>query len=432
MANKLRVFISSTMEDLQNERAAVVRRLQRMGLEPVHAETITPTGGSSWEVIAQRMKECHICLLILGERYGWSPSTGYGAGQGKSVTHLEFDHAISLGIPVLPFMKHFAQKPKRDKRRDDLRKQVSDWDGGHFRQEFSLAEDLAEKVEQALVSMLTDSLRKDLLRKRDEFIQARAGALPLQRPVQPAELSNDKWVLVAGAGMSIAAGYPTAPVLMTAMVQKLWPGGVAQSYGGRYSFSELAEFYEARLGRASLLGLVKALLDMPQNIAPTPAHLDAVRKFKTIVTTNFDGLFELACIMQRIPHQVITPSNESLTVNPNYVSIHKLSGTIEVPESLLLTLSDLDRAVANPTLFGSVRSQLLTRRVVVVGHSLRDEHMQKLLIDRPNAGEGLYVNPYYDHLDEIVLKKFNLKAVKQTADDFLREFQVDSQPDDKA
>jgi len=419
---KLRIFVSSTMEDLQNERWAVVQRLEAMGFEAVNAETISPNGGTSWDVIAQRMRECHVFLLILGERYGWAPKTGYGAGGQKSVTHLEFDYAKTLGLPVLPFLKSLAYKTNRDDRRDALWNLVSDWDGGNFRQEFHLAHDLADGVAKAIVGLLTDIMLSQRVHERDQLMTPQTANAPASPVAHPAS-SNDKWVLVAGAGLSIAAGYPTAPVLMSAMGQKLWPDVDSQALVNKHSFSALATFYERRLGRDSLVEIVRQLVITPQKIAPTSAHLNAVRKFKTIVTTNFDTLFEIACMEQNIPHHVVTPSTEQISAQPNSVAIHKLSGTIADSTSLLLTSKDLDRAVSNDLLFGAVGTLLESRGVVVVGHSLRDEHVQKLLRSRSDQRDGLYINPFLDPVDAITLEEFRLKGIKETADSFLSRFQ---------
>ena len=45
MASKLRIFISSTMKDLANERDEVTRRLRSLNFEPVNAESMLLTGG---------------------------------------------------------------------------------------------------------------------------------------------------------------------------------------------------------------------------------------------------------------------------------------------------------------------------------------------------------------------------------------------------
>ncbi|SDC54150.1 SIR2-like domain-containing protein [Cupriavidus sp. YR651] len=422
MSTKVRAFISSTMEDLQNERRAVVKSLKGLGIDPVFAEEFSPTGESSWEVIREKMEQCHVCVLILGTSYGWNPTSGYGAGQKKSVTHLEFDYARELGIPVIAFMKKLSYGTKPDEQRDNFRKEVSDWHNGLFRTEFEWADDLAEKASSAFVSLWTNSFLKEHVRSRDSKITP-VPAIP--RPSQEGARTNtqdSEWVLVAGAGLSIIAGYPTAYVLTTALARFLWPSMEDTSDLYRYNFSEVASLLEARLGRAKLLDVVEQTMNPPQHVRPTVAHQQAVLKFKAIVTTNFDTLFELACIEKNVPYEVITPDSEAPATNDGRLRIYKMNGSITDLKSLCLTTADL-RAIENRPVFQSLRALLSTSRVAVVGHSLRDGNMAELMEDRNRNGDrSVYVSPAQVEVDDITLARFNLIGVRQNADDFLESF----------
>jgi hypothetical protein len=59
MPGKLRIFISSTMEDLENERAMIVQRLNSMNFEPVNAEGLLPNGATSWDRISEELDSWH-------------------------------------------------------------------------------------------------------------------------------------------------------------------------------------------------------------------------------------------------------------------------------------------------------------------------------------------------------------------------------------
>ncbi|WP_227136522.1 DUF4062 domain-containing protein [Kosakonia radicincitans] len=423
MANKLRVFISSTMKDLRNERQQVVDRLNFLGFEPVNAEEFSPNGQTSWEVIEPKIRDCHLFVLLLGDSYGWEPKSGYGGGEGKSVTHLEYDAARALNIPVLPFIKKLEYGSKEDKLRDAFREAVAAWDTGHFRAEFELAKDLADKVAKALVDFCTQTALKELLRLRD------AQLTPPPAAVQSAESlpvhDNDKWVLLGGAGLSISAGYPTANLIISSLAAQLWPDVAASDIYTRYSFDEVAEYYESQRGREALLQDVKALLDTPQKVWPTGAHFEAVKKFKTILTTNYDPLFEIACMTNSIPYVVITPSDPKLP-EKGKVSIIKLSGTLSELESLRLTAKDLQDVMANEAFFTVIKQSLAGRKVAVVGHALRDAHVLKALTESGVSGPGVYVSPNPGPAADIILQRFNLQAKPQKADAFLASFDPDS------
>jgi hypothetical protein len=73
MATKLRVFVSSTMKDLANERHAVTHEIERFNFEPVNTEAWSPDGSKSWETIEKELLSSHLVVLLLGERYGHIP-----------------------------------------------------------------------------------------------------------------------------------------------------------------------------------------------------------------------------------------------------------------------------------------------------------------------------------------------------------------------
>jgi len=105
MGRKLRIFVSSTMKDMRNERFAVLERLMSFNFEAVNAEGWKPDGTKSWARIQSEIESSDIFVLILGSSYGWIPKTGPKGGLGLSVTHLELKQAQVLDIPVLPFLK---------------------------------------------------------------------------------------------------------------------------------------------------------------------------------------------------------------------------------------------------------------------------------------------------------------------------------------
>lgn len=151
------VFVSSTMDDLRNERRAVRNGLLEFNFEPVNAENLAPNGAVWWTRIGVELEECDVIILFLGDTCGWVPTSGPQAGSGKSVTHLEFERARELGLPVLGFIPRYFSAPtaKERRRREDFRRLIENWDTGVFRSEFDLADDLAEEPGRAMIELLS-------------------------------------------------------------------------------------------------------------------------------------------------------------------------------------------------------------------------------------------------------------------------------------
>jgi hypothetical protein len=416
----LRVFISSTMTDLANERREVVDRLRGLGLTPVNAEDMLPDGRGSWPKLKSEIETSHLLMLLLGERYGWIPDTGPGSADGLSITHMEFNHARDLGVPVLPFSKKLQGSSKRTKevkKRDAFRAEVAAWHGGLFRGEFDLAHDLADKVVRAVVAYLAEPVLKARIKVRDGQITPSPPAQP-PTGLRPPTIDPDGPVLVAGAGMSVGAGFPTALALSEVLLNKLgFPGA-----GDRHRFSEIAAAFEATLGRAALVQEVRNVLQTSFAVPPTGAHRSSVRKFSIIITTNYDTLFEQACQTERVPHQVLTARDTPASFDQQ-VTIVKIDGSIDSPDTLVLSDADGVSARSNHPFWNAIHDATRGRPLVVIGHSIRDANTRRFLEERDKSKPGIYVTLAQDPLTDVMLRRFGLTCVEADADTFMRDFE---------
>jgi hypothetical protein len=105
---KLQVFVSSTYEDLREERQAAVEAILSAGHIPAGMELFAAGDESQMTVIERWIDESDIFLLILGGRYG-----SIEKRSGKSYTHLEFEYALSKGKPL--FSVVISEKAQKNK-----------------------------------------------------------------------------------------------------------------------------------------------------------------------------------------------------------------------------------------------------------------------------------------------------------------------------
>jgi hypothetical protein len=89
------VFISSTFEDLKDERRAVQDTVISAGDFPVQMEYFPATDEAAFDLIKSLLDKCDYYILIIGGRYGSLDS------DGLSYTHKEFRYAVSKNIPVI-------------------------------------------------------------------------------------------------------------------------------------------------------------------------------------------------------------------------------------------------------------------------------------------------------------------------------------------
>lgn len=105
---KYQVFVSSTFEDLQDERRAVMQQILNMGHIPTGMELFQASDQAQWDYIKQRISASDYFFVILGERYG-----SIEPESGKSYTLKEYEYAVDSKIPVVAFLLSKDARAKR-------------------------------------------------------------------------------------------------------------------------------------------------------------------------------------------------------------------------------------------------------------------------------------------------------------------------------
>lgn len=95
---KYQVFISSTYTDLIEECKKVQEILLMADCIPAGMEAFVAANDAQFEVIKKVIDLCDYYVLIIGKRYGSINET-----TGISYTEMEYNYAVSKGIPILVF-----------------------------------------------------------------------------------------------------------------------------------------------------------------------------------------------------------------------------------------------------------------------------------------------------------------------------------------
>ena len=98
MEKKYQVFVSSTYRDLTTERQEVIQALLELDCIPVGMELFPAADDDQWTLIKRLVDDCDYYILIIGGRYGSLNKNGI------SYTQMEYEYALSKGIPVISFL----------------------------------------------------------------------------------------------------------------------------------------------------------------------------------------------------------------------------------------------------------------------------------------------------------------------------------------
>lgn len=95
---KYQVFISSTYDDLKEDRASIINILLEADCIPAGMEAFSATDDEQFNVIKRVIDLCDYYILIIGNRYG-----SINEETGNSYTQMEYEYAREKKIPVLVF-----------------------------------------------------------------------------------------------------------------------------------------------------------------------------------------------------------------------------------------------------------------------------------------------------------------------------------------
>ena len=105
----MKVFVSSTYEDLKSYRAAVRRAIERLGHQPIMMEDFVSSSKPPKKECLDRVRDADILVGIYANRYGFIPR-----GDNNSITEQEYRFAKDRGKDVFCFLSADWQSNQPD------------------------------------------------------------------------------------------------------------------------------------------------------------------------------------------------------------------------------------------------------------------------------------------------------------------------------
>lgn len=165
-----RVYISSTYEDLREYRLEVLNTLRRMQQEVIAMEEYAAADERPLAKCLLDVERCDYYVGIFAMRYGFIPPNKNGDNPaGKSITELEYRHAVSKGKKCFIFIVHEKARwsleyIEKGAGLEKLKALCEELKLNHSVAFFTSEDDLANEVSAAIVQHIlpatTPSLRK--------------------------------------------------------------------------------------------------------------------------------------------------------------------------------------------------------------------------------------------------------------------------------
>ena len=282
---RLRVFISSTMGELADERAAAAHAIEALRLFPVMFE-LGARPHPPRDLYRAYLEQSHVFVGIYWERYGW-------IAPDMDISGLEDEYRLATDKPKLIYIKEPA-----DGREERLAQLIADIRSDNVSyKRFSTPDELAALLKDDLASLLSERFESALPTTAIVAEQGQAGALPVQ--VTPFIGRADEVLTVVEM-----LRQPTIR-----LVTLTGPGGVGKTRlalevadrmlddfedGVRLvSLSSVLDSHLVPAAMAKSLGLIEAPEDLPL------ARLKAFLKTKEalVILDNFEQVVDAAPLM---------------------------------------------------------------------------------------------------------------------------------------
>jgi hypothetical protein len=295
-AHAIKVFVSSTSDDLADYRAVARNVILDMHWQPVMMEHFDAQPGITIESCRNAVEECQVVLAIIAWRQGWIPSKEQGGDGANSITAFELEHARNRDFPVLVLLANDSWPTRFSEDEQTKRHWVKS-----FRQELNQVakffdyEPPSERESERLPRFRA-LVRQTLLAHKERLLAT--------MPVQPAALDfyqsardgllEGKDIPVLGYGV-----YGDGPLSSAALVRSIVPhaGRIWELFGTEHVPLATAAEYQERLdgSRDQFLLRFRGILDRQGAEAPVPTVLDLIANLNSVslvVSATHDNVLE--------------------------------------------------------------------------------------------------------------------------------------------
>jgi hypothetical protein len=165
-----RVMISSTVDDLTQEREATDQAIRALHIDRFRAETFGSLPHTPRNICEFMAKQCDLFILIVGQRYGYVIEP-----EGISVVQFEYEAARAENPQkILVYVKNNVE---REPRLQEFLQKVQDFESGYFRSSFDTPEELYERIHIDVARWLVSQAKQKMQTQKQSNISIEQNGL---------------------------------------------------------------------------------------------------------------------------------------------------------------------------------------------------------------------------------------------------------------
>ena len=244
-------------------------------------------------------------------------------------------------------------------------------------------------------------------------------------------IRKEEVVLFVGAGLSIYAGFPSGNELKKIFIENLTLKE-KENIDLEQKLDGLTEdIYRIKGNNKNfLIEVLNKTFNKDAKSLKTHILLSKIPHFKTIITTNYDKLFEEA---YRSKCQLIINEKQISNIDKTKSQIFKVHGDLSNPDSIILKKSDYNnffKENSENSLFWTVlKERISTKNVAFLGYGLEDSNIE-VIFDKisdvlgDNKKEIFLIAPNFSQSKQNHLNGKGIKYINSDADTFINELLI--------
>ena len=244
-------------------------------------------------------------------------------------------------------------------------------------------------------------------------------------------IRKEEVVLFVGAGLSIYAGFPSGNELKKIFIENLTLKE-KENIDLEQKLDGLTEdIYRIKGNNKNfLIEVLNKTFNKDAKSLKTHILLSKIPHFKTIITTNYDKLFEEA---YKSKCQLIINEKQISNIDKTKSQIFKVHGDLSNPDSIILKKSDYNnffKENSENSLFWTVlKERISTKNVAFLGYGLEDSNIE-VIFDKisdvlgDNKKEIFLIAPNFSQSKQNHLNGKGIKYINSDADTFINELLI--------
>jgi hypothetical protein len=262
---RLRVFVSSTLAELAEERAVVARAISSLRLTPVLFE-LGARPHPPQELYRAYLRQSDIFVGLYWQRYGW-------VGPGMDISGLEDEFQLSQGMPRLLYIKTPA--PDREDRLSTMIRQLQTEATNSYKS-FRTTRELGRLIRDDLALLLSE-----------RFAVQEDNVTPASQQSQPRSLPSPSTSLI-GRDQDVAQVVSLLETPGVRLVTLTGPGGIGKTRLAMAVGERLVDHYPATVF-VPLASIAQPELVVPRMAAAAGASLEGVSRPLDVLVAHLAG-----------------------------------------------------------------------------------------------------------------------------------------------